>query len=98
MSFISPFILFYYLYPPSLIKKKLKQSLGGPKKKQKQKKKKQKTKKKSSRENVVMTSPYERPASVQTLGEGERRLNAISRVLSYTFWSHSHIQIRLNQN
>ena len=29
----------------------------------------------SSRENLVMTSPYERPFSLQTLGEGEGRLN-----------------------
>ena len=29
----------------------------------------------SSRENLVMTSPYERPSSVQTLGEGEGRVN-----------------------
>mgnify|MGYP000323788220 CR=1 FL=1 len=29
----------------------------------------------SSRENLVMTSPYERPSSVQTLGEGEGCLN-----------------------
>ena len=29
----------------------------------------------SSRENLVMTSPYERPSSVQTLGEGQGRLN-----------------------
>ena len=28
-----------------------------------------------SRENLVMTSPYDRPSSVQTLGEGEGRLN-----------------------
>ena len=29
----------------------------------------------SSRENLVMTSPYERPLAVQLLGEGEGRLN-----------------------
>ena len=29
----------------------------------------------SSRENLVMTSPYESPSSVQTLREGEGRLN-----------------------
>ena len=29
----------------------------------------------SSRENLVMTTPYERPSSAQTLGEGEGRLN-----------------------
>ena len=29
----------------------------------------------SSRENLVMTSPYERPSSVQTFEEGEGRLN-----------------------
>ena len=29
----------------------------------------------SSRESLVMTSPYERPPSAQTLGEGEGRLN-----------------------
>ena len=32
----------------------------------------------SSRENLVVTSPYERPSSVQTLGEVEGRLNVTS--------------------
>ena len=36
----------------------------------------------SSRENVVMSTPYEPLSSAQTLGEGERRLNAILRVLN----------------
>ena len=39
----------------------------------------------SSRGNLNMTSPYDRPSSAQTLGEGDGCLNAtaISGVLSY---------------
>ena len=53
----------------------------------------------SSRENLVMTSPYERPSSVQTLGEGRgvSMSPAISGVpnwyVPYTSWGHSHIHV-----
>ena len=50
----------------------------------------------SSRDNLVMTSPYHRPSSVQTLGEGEGRLdkNHFTLLKSY---QHSH-EIFHNKN
>ena len=50
----------------------------------------------SSRGNLVMTSPYDRPSTAQTLGEGEGCLNvtAISGVLNYNAF-HIPLEVTL---